>query len=132
MLDITTNEQQDLPIKIDGKEYLMKSYNSLAFKDFMVLQNFSNKYKDIIDGDMSKLNDKELDALANSMEGMCTLILKDVPEEVLGRLNVNNKLALITHFIESVPKDKMDNGTENNGESFQNSQGTMESVLKNG
>ena len=132
MLDITTNEQQDLPIKIDGKEYLMKSYNSLAFKDFMVLQNFSNKYKDIIDGDVTKLNDKELDALANSMEGMCTLILKDVPEEVLGRLNVNNKLALITHFISSVPTEKMDNGTETNGESFQNSQGTMESVLKNG
>ena len=43
MLDITTTGQSNLPIKIDGKDYEMKSYGALAFGDYLKIQNFTDK-----------------------------------------------------------------------------------------
>jgi len=131
MLDITTTEQSNLPIKIDGKDYEMKSYSALAFGDYLKIQNFTDKYKNLTDKDIATLKDNEIDALSDTMEGLVTLILVSVPKEVLQRLNAMNKLAVINHFLETVPKE-VGTKQENTGQSSQDLQGTMEGMQANG
>ncbi len=131
MLDITTTEQSNLPIKIDGKDYEMKSYSALAFGDYLKIQNFTDKYKNLTDKDIATLKDNEIDALSDTMEGLVTLILVSVPKEVLQRLNAMNKLAVINHFLETVPKE-VGTKQENTGQSSRDLQGTMEGMQANG
>ncbi len=131
MLDITTTGQSNLPIKIDGKDYEMKSYGALAFGDYLKIQNFTDKYKNLTDKDMTSLKDDEIDTLSNTMEGLVTLILVSVPKEVIQRLNAMNKLAIINHFLETVPKE-VGTSQENTGKLSQDLQGTMEGMPTNG
>ena len=127
MLDITTTGQSNLPIKIDGKEYEMKSYGALAFGDYLKIQNFRDKYKNLTDKNITNLKDNEIDALSDTMEGLVALILVSVPKEVLQRLNAMNKLAIINHFLETVPKE-VGTKQENTGKLSQDLQGTMEGM----
>ena len=131
MLDITTTGQSNLPIKIDGKDYEMKSYGALAFGDYLKIQNFTDKYKNLTDKDMTSLKDDEIDTLSNTMEGLVTLILVSVPKEVIQRLNAMNKLAIINHFLETVPKEVV-TSQENTGKLSQDLLGTMEGMPTNG
>ena len=98
MLEIKTNEVSHLPVKIDDKEYKMKTYSAMPFKDYVKLQSFGELYSNLIKKDISKLTDKEIDTLSAGMEGMVNLVMEDCPTSVLDALSVTNKLALIQHF----------------------------------
>ena len=122
MLEIKTNEVSHLPVKIDDKEYKMKTYSAMPFKDYVKLQSFGESYSNLI-----KLTDKEIDTLSAGMEGMVNLVMEDCPKSVIDALSVTNKLALIQHFTESVPKEE-EVSTEKSGISSQNLQGSMEGM----
>ena len=127
MLEIKTNEVSHLPVKIDDKEYKMKTYSAMPFKDYVKLQSFGESYSNLIKKDISKLTDKEIDTLSAGMEGMVNLVMEDCPTSVLDAHSVTNKLALIQHFTESVPKEE-EVSTEKSGISSQNLQGSMEGM----
>ena len=132
MLDITTEQQSNLPIKIDGVEYEMKSYGALAFGDYLKIQNFTDKYKAVSEDNIKNLKESEIDDLSKTMEGLVGLIAESVPDEVLKRLNAMNKLAIINHFLETVPKEENGTKQENTGKFSQELQGTMEGMSQTG
>tara|TARA_R110002020_G_scaffold367040_1_gene579021 strand:+ start:1061 stop:1471 length:411 start_codon:yes stop_codon:yes gene_type:complete len=130
MLELKTDEQKTLPVKIDNTEYQMRTYSALAFKDYVRLQNFSESYKDLVEGKFANLSDKKIEGLSDSLGAMVTLVMEGVPESVLQALSLTNQLAIIQHFTSTVPKE--DESIEKLTKSSQDSQDSTEERQKIG
>lgn len=86
-LSLDTSTRHTVPVRIDGADYRMRMPQDLTTAELRILQGLHVKVQS--DGN----------GATEALEQMRDMILRDVPEDVRGRLNVGHIAALAQHFL---------------------------------